>query len=85
MCIICEVRNSRSNQTSCKKYTVQYLYTLTLHGLLIAPFEKVLLGMLLKRIVRQPTRFRRRQCLNGLGWIGGDEDVAECSVAHDYC
>ena len=40
-------------------YTTLYLYTLTLHRLLIAPFEKVLFGMLLKCIVRQPTRFRR--------------------------
>ena len=56
---------------------------LTLHGLLIAPFEEIPLGILLKRIVRQPARFGGGPFLYGEGRVGRDEDVAERSAAHD--
>lgn len=64
-------------------YTLK-AHVLTLHRLLIAPFEEIPLGILLKGIVRQPARFGGGPFLYGEGRVGGDEDVAERFAAHDF-
>lgn len=72
---------SFANQTS-----IQFtsFIDLTLPGLLIAPLVKILLGRFLKFIVAQPAGFGGRECLDGDGGVGGDEEVVEC-FAHDGC